>query len=89
LPRKYENHKAERADVPRTVAGLGGIRGLAFEAAYDGMDMKPKERAKAIAEQLDKSDRRKWPALIEAAIRDAENDIVPASLKSSKANMVH
>jgi hypothetical protein len=40
------------------------------------MDMTPKKRAKAIAEQLDKSDRRKWPALIEAAIRDAENDIV-------------
>jgi len=37
------------------------------------MDMKPKQRAKAIAEQLEKSDRRKWPALIEAAIRDAEN----------------
>ena len=40
------------------------------------MDMKPKQQAKAIAEQLDKSDRRKWPALIEAAIRDAENDII-------------
>jgi hypothetical protein len=40
------------------------------------MDMKPKQRAKAIAEQLEKSDRRKWPALIEAAIRDAENDII-------------
>lgn len=40
------------------------------------MDMKPKQRAKAIAEQLDKSDRRKWPALIEAAIRDVENDII-------------
>jgi hypothetical protein len=40
------------------------------------MDMKPKRRAKAIAEQLEKSDRRKWPALIEAAIRDAENDII-------------
>ena len=40
------------------------------------MDMKPKQRAKAIAEQLDKSDRRKWPALIEATIRDAENDII-------------
>ena len=40
------------------------------------IDMKPKQRAKAIAEQLDKSDRRKWPALIEAAIRDAENDII-------------
>ena len=39
------------------------------------MDMKPKHRAKAIAEQLEKSDRRKWPALIEAAIRDAENAI--------------
>ncbi len=38
--------------------------------------MKPKQRAKAIAEQLDKSDRRKWPALIEAAIRDAQNDII-------------
>ena len=32
--------------------------------------------AKAIAEQLEKSDRRKWPALIEAAIRDAENAII-------------
>jgi hypothetical protein len=40
------------------------------------MDMKPKQRAKATAAQLDKSDRRKWPALIEAAIRDAENDII-------------
>jgi hypothetical protein len=40
------------------------------------MDMKPKQRAKAISEQLDKSDRRKWPALIEATIRDAENDII-------------
>ena len=40
------------------------------------MDMKPKQRAKAIAEQLDKSDRRKWLALIEAAIRDAESDII-------------
>ena len=40
------------------------------------MDMRPKQRAKAIAEQLDKSDRRKWPALIEAAIRDAENDVI-------------
>ena len=40
------------------------------------MDMKPKQRAKATAEQLDKSDRRKWPALIEATIRDAENDII-------------
>jgi hypothetical protein len=40
------------------------------------MDMKPKQRAKAITEQLDKSDRRKWPALIEAAIRDTENDII-------------
>jgi len=39
------------------------------------MDMKPKHRAEA-AEQLDKSDRRKWPALIEAAIRDAQNDII-------------
>jgi hypothetical protein len=40
------------------------------------MDMKPKQRAKATAAQLDKSDRQKWPALIEAAIRDAENDII-------------
>ena len=40
------------------------------------MDMKPKQRAKAIAEQLEKSDRRKWPALIEAAIRDTENAII-------------
>jgi chorismate mutase len=40
------------------------------------MDMKPKERAKAIAEQLGKSDMRRWPALIEVAIRDAENDII-------------
>jgi hypothetical protein len=40
------------------------------------MDMKPKQRAKATAAQLDKSDRRKWPALIEAAIRDTENDII-------------
>jgi hypothetical protein len=39
-------------------------------------DMKPKQRAKATAAQLDKSDRREWPALIEAAIRDAENDII-------------
>ena len=40
------------------------------------MDMKPKQRAKAIAEQLEKSDSRQWPALIEAAIRDAENAII-------------
>jgi len=38
--------------------------------------MNPKQRAKATAAQLDKSDRRKWVALIEAAIRDAENDII-------------
>ena len=40
------------------------------------MDMKPKQRAKAIAEQLEKLERRNWSALIEAAIRDAENDII-------------
>jgi hypothetical protein len=40
------------------------------------MDMKPKQRAKAIVEQLEKSDRRKWPALIEAGIEAAENDII-------------
>jgi hypothetical protein len=40
------------------------------------MDMKPKQRAKATAAELDKSDRRKWSALIESAIRDAENDII-------------
>ena len=40
------------------------------------MDMKPKQRAKAIAEQLKKLERRNWSALIEAAIRDAENDII-------------
>jgi hypothetical protein len=38
------------------------------------MNMKPKERARAIAEQLDKSERRRWVALIEAAIRDAERN---------------
>jgi hypothetical protein len=38
------------------------------------MDMKPKQRAKATAAQLDKSDRRKWPALIEAAIRALVSD---------------
>jgi truncated hemoglobin YjbI len=36
--------------------------------------MKPKERARAVAEKLDKSERRRWVALIEAAIRDAERD---------------
>jgi hypothetical protein len=40
------------------------------------MDMKPKQRAKAIAEQLEKLERRNWSALIEAAIRNAENDII-------------
>jgi hypothetical protein len=40
------------------------------------MDMKPKQRAKAIADQLDKSDKHRWPALIEAAIRDTENGII-------------
>jgi hypothetical protein len=40
------------------------------------MDMKPKQRAKAIAEQLKKLERRNWSALIEAAIRDAESDII-------------
>jgi hypothetical protein len=38
--------------------------------------MKLKQRAKAIAEQLEKLERRKWPALIETTIRDAENDII-------------
>jgi hypothetical protein len=38
------------------------------------MDMKPKQRAKATAAQLDESDRRKWPALIEAAIRALVSD---------------
>jgi hypothetical protein len=38
--------------------------------------MKPKQRAKEIADQLDKLEKRKWPALIEAAIQDAENDII-------------
>jgi hypothetical protein len=38
--------------------------------------MTPKERAKALVEQLDKLSLRKRPALIEAAIRDAENDII-------------
>jgi truncated hemoglobin YjbI len=36
--------------------------------------MKPKERARAVAEKLDKSERRRWVALIEAAIRDVERD---------------
>jgi hypothetical protein len=40
------------------------------------MGMKPKQRAKAIADQLDKLEKRKWPSLIEAAIQDAENDII-------------
>jgi len=40
------------------------------------MGMKPKQRAKAVADQLDKLERRKWPALIEAAIQDAENDVI-------------
>jgi hypothetical protein len=58
------------------IAGLGAIRGLPFDTQVMVMDMKPKQRAKAIAEQLDKSDKHKWPALIEAAIRDTENDII-------------
>jgi hypothetical protein len=53
------------------------------------MDMKPKQRAKATAAQLDKSDRRRWPALIEAAIRDAENDIIARLSESSKAKSIH
>jgi len=53
------------------------------------MDMKPKQRAKAIAEQLEKLERRNWSALIEAAIRDAENDIIARLSESSKAKPSH
>jgi hypothetical protein len=38
--------------------------------------MKLKKRAKAIAEQLEKLERRKWPVWRETTIRDAENDII-------------
>jgi len=38
--------------------------------------MTPKDRAKALVEQLDKVALRSRAALIEAAIRDAENDIL-------------
>ena len=38
--------------------------------------MKAKETAKALLEQLDKIALRRRPALVEAAIRDAENDII-------------
>jgi hypothetical protein len=38
--------------------------------------MTPKDRAKALLEQLDKIAVRRRTALIEAAIRDAENDII-------------
>jgi hypothetical protein len=38
--------------------------------------MTPKERAKALVAQLQKLTSRSRPAVIEAAIRDAENDIM-------------
>jgi hypothetical protein len=38
--------------------------------------MIPKERAKLLIEQIDKVTLRRRAALIEAAIRDAENDIL-------------
>jgi hypothetical protein len=39
-------------------------------------DMTPKERAKLLVAQLQKLTLRSRPAVIEAAIRDAENDIL-------------
>jgi hypothetical protein len=41
-----------------------------------GDGMTPKDRAEALVEQLDKVQLRRRAALIEAAIRDAENDII-------------
>jgi hypothetical protein len=41
-----------------------------------GDDMTPKERAKVLGQQLQKATLRSRAALIEAAIRDAENDIM-------------
>jgi len=41
-----------------------------------GDDMTPKERAKVLSQQLHKAALRSRTALIEAAIRDAENDIM-------------
>ena len=41
-----------------------------------GHDMTPKERAKVLVVQLQRLTLRNRPTLIEAAIRDAENDII-------------
>jgi hypothetical protein len=38
--------------------------------------MTPQERANALVEKLDDSTLGEWPDLMEAAIRDAENDII-------------
>jgi len=38
--------------------------------------MTPKERANSVVERLDKVQVRRRPALIEAAIRDAKNDVI-------------
>ena len=48
--------------------------------------MTPKERAKVLGQQLQKAALRSRTALIEAAIRDAENDILAASQKGLRAN---
>lgn len=57
-----------------------------FQPAVLVTDMKPKQRAKAIADQLDKSDKRKWAALIEAGIQAPKTISSPAYQSSSKAN---
>jgi len=51
------------------------------------MDMKPKQRAKAIAEQLEKSDRRE--RLSRRLSETPKTLSSPASQKSSKAKPIH
>jgi hypothetical protein len=50
--------------------------------------MTPKERAKLLFAQLQKLTLRSRPAVIEATIRDAENDIVARVQKGLRANPI-
>jgi hypothetical protein len=53
-----------------------------------GDGMTPRERAKIIVQQLHETALRSRTALIETAIRDAENDILPAFQKGLRASPI-